>query len=79
MQIVTYSGNPVQRGLSLNGQLGSIMMRSMAINMNDEHLHTLAQMQTFLDGTLALFHGPRKLTAYDAQGNPNVQEMKQGA
>src|SRR3990170_4283958 len=43
-----------QRGLSLNGQLGSIMMRSMVIDMNDEKLHTLAQIQAFLDGTVAL-------------------------
>jgi hypothetical protein len=33
----------------------------------------------YVDGTLALFHGPRKLAAYDAQGNPYVQEMKQAA
>ena len=29
------------------------MMRSMVIDMNDEQLHTLAQMQAFLDGTVA--------------------------
>jgi hypothetical protein len=40
--------------LSLNGQLGSIMMRSMVIDMNDEQLRTMAQMQAFLDGTVAL-------------------------
>ena len=27
------------------------MMRSIVIDMNDEPLHTLAQMQVFLDGT----------------------------
>ena len=30
------------------------MMRGMVIDMNDEQLHTLAQMQAFLDGTVAL-------------------------
>jgi transposase InsO family protein len=30
------------------------MMRSMVIDMNDEQLHTLAQMQAFLDGTVPL-------------------------
>ena len=30
------------------------MMRSMVIDMNDEQLHTLAQMQAFLDGTVAV-------------------------
>jgi len=30
------------------------MMRSMVIDMNDEQLHTLAQMQAFVDGTVAL-------------------------
>ena len=45
---------------SLNERLGSIMMRSMvrgwprAIDMNDEQLHTLAELQAFLDGTVAV-------------------------
>jgi hypothetical protein len=30
------------------------MMRSMLIDMNDEPLHTLAQMQAFVDGTVAV-------------------------
>ena len=30
------------------------MMRGMVIDMNDEHLHTLAQVQAFLDGTVAV-------------------------
>jgi len=30
------------------------MMRCMVIDMNDEQLRTLAQMQAFLDGTVAL-------------------------
>ena len=30
------------------------MMRGMVIDMNDEHLHTLAELQAFLDGTVAV-------------------------
>ena len=30
------------------------MMRGMVIDMNDEQLHTLAQLQAFLDGTVAV-------------------------
>src|ERR1035437_1398848 len=30
------------------------MMRSMVIDMNDNQLHTLAQIQAFLDGTVAV-------------------------
>jgi transposase len=40
---------------------------------------TQVRVHRYVDGTLALFHGPRKLAAYDAQGNPYVQEMKQAA
>ena len=29
-------------------------MRGMVINMNDEQLHTLAQLQAFLDGTITV-------------------------
>ncbi|MDA8256549.1 MAG: nitroreductase [Betaproteobacteria bacterium] len=35
-------------------KLGSIMMWSMVIDMNDEQVHTLAQMQAFVHGTVAL-------------------------
>jgi transposase InsO family protein len=40
--------------LSLNVQLGSIMMRGMVIDMKDEQLLTLAQLQSFVDGTVAV-------------------------
>jgi hypothetical protein len=38
----------------VSGQLGSIMMRNMVIDVNNEQLHTLAQMWAFLDGTVAV-------------------------
>ena len=34
--------------------MGSIMMQSIVIDMNDEQLHTLAQIRAFLDGTVAV-------------------------
>jgi transposase InsO family protein len=40
--------------MSLSGGLGSITMRGMVTEMNDLQLHTLAQLQGFLDGTTAL-------------------------
>jgi hypothetical protein len=43
------------------------------------YVKTQVRVHRYVDGTLALFHGPRKLVAYDAQGNPNLQEMKQAA
>ena len=33
----------------------------------------------YVDGTLGVFHGPRKLAGYDAQGNLPLQELKQAA
>src|SRR3989338_7472847 len=43
------------------------------------YVKTQVRVHRYVDGTLALFHGQRKLAAYDAQGNPIVQEMKQAA
>lgn len=39
-------------GFESEQQAGLITIRSMAIDMNVEQLHTLAQMQASLDGTL---------------------------
>lgn len=43
------------------------------------YVKTQVRVHRYVDGTLALFHGPRKLAVYDAQGNSFVQEMKQAA
>ncbi|MHB1585630.1 MAG: hypothetical protein ACYCRH_02185 [Acidiferrobacteraceae bacterium] len=40
--------------MSLNERPGSIMMRGMVIDMNDEQLRTLADFQAFLTGTVAM-------------------------
>ena len=37
------------------------------------------RVHRYVDGTLALFHGPRKLADYDAQGNSFVQETRKAA
>jgi hypothetical protein len=40
--------------MSLNGVPGSIKLRGMVIDMNDEQLKTLADLQGFLDGTVMM-------------------------
>src|ERR1700730_11614237 len=40
--------------MSLSGLLGSTMIVRVVIHMNDGHLQTLAQLQAFLDGTIAV-------------------------
>ena len=42
-----------QRGMSLNGALGSIM-HGMVIRMNHEQLQTLAQLRAVVDGSAAM-------------------------
>lgn len=44
---------------------GSIMMRSMVIGMNDEQLCTLAQLQGFLDVTMAVTFSVTAEQRYD--------------
>ena len=41
------------------------MMRGMVIDMNDEQLHTLAQLQAFLDGTAAVDFAVAAEARYD--------------
>jgi len=44
------------------------------------YVKTRVRVHRYVDGTLALFHGPRKLAAYDAQGHPAIaQQMQQAA
>jgi hypothetical protein len=37
------------------------------------------RVHRYVDGTTALFHGPRRLAVYDTQGKPIEQELKQAA
>jgi hypothetical protein len=41
------------------------MMRGMVIDMNDEQLHTLAELQAFLDGTVAVDFAMADEARYD--------------
>ena len=41
------------------------MMRGMVIDMNDEQLHTLAELQAFLDGTVAVYFAVAAEARYD--------------
>ena len=43
------------------------------------YVKTCVRVHRYVDRTLALFHGPRRLAVYDAQGQPIVQEMKRAA
>lgn len=50
-----------------------------ATGQRPHYVKTRVRVHRYVDGTLALFHGPRKLAAYDTRGKPIVQEMKQAA
>jgi hypothetical protein len=39
----------------------------------------IVRVHRYVDGTLGVFHGPRKLAGYDAQGNLPLHELKQAA
>jgi hypothetical protein len=44
------------------------------------YVKTRVRVHRYVDGTLALFHGPRRLAVYDAQGQPAIaQQIKQAA
>ena len=54
------------------------MLQIPASSTRAHYLKSQVRVHRYVDGTLALFHGPRKLADYDAQGNP-YEEMKQAA
>ena len=43
------------------------------------YVKVVVRVHCYVDGTLGVFHGPRKLAGYDAQGNLPLQELKQAA
>ena len=51
--------------MSLSRRLEAIMMRGMVIDMNEERLHTVAQLQAFLDGTIAVEFAVAGAERYD--------------
>ena len=58
---------------------------TLQIYANGEHHHyvkTCVRVHRYVDGTLAVFHGPRKLVAYDVDGKCSqdyAKEFKQAA
>ena len=43
------------------------------------YVKVAVRVHRYVDGTMGIFHGPRKLAGYDAQGNLPLQELKQAA
>lgn len=43
------------------------------------YVKVTVRVHRYVDGTLGIFHGPRKLAGYDAQGNLSLPELKQAA
>jgi len=43
------------------------------------YVKVAVRVHRYVDGTLGVFHGPRKLAGYDVQGNLPLQELKQAA
>jgi hypothetical protein len=43
------------------------------------YVKTAVRVHRYVDATLALFHGPRRLAVYDAQGRMIDQAFKQAA
>jgi transposase len=43
------------------------------------YVKVIVRVHCYVDGTLGVFHGPRKLAGYDAQGNLPLQVLKQAA
>lgn len=43
------------------------------------YVKVTVRVHCYVDGTMGIFHGPRKLAGYDRQGNPSIQQFKQAA
>lgn len=43
------------------------------------YVKVTVRVHCYVDGSLGVFHGPRKLAGYDAQGNFLIQELKKAA
>ena len=50
-----------------------------ASNARSHYVKTRVRVHRYVDGTLALFHGPRRLAVYETQGKLIEQEFKQAA
>jgi Homeodomain-like domain len=65
-----------------NDNCVSFETKKLQIPSRGERAHyvkTAVRVHRYVDATLALFHGPRRLAAYDAQGRMIDQQFKQAA
>ncbi len=58
---------------------GGLKLQIPADGARHHYVKVRVRVHRYVDGTLAVFHGPRKLAGYDAQGNLPQQELKQAA
>ena len=65
-----------------NDNCVSFEARKLQIPSRSERAHyvkTSVRVHRYVDGTMALFHGPRRLAVYDAEGKLIEQQFKQAA
>ena len=65
-----------------NDNCVSFEARKLQIPSSSHRAHFVkacVRVHRYVDGTMALFHGPRRLAVYDTQGQPIEQEFKQAA
>ena len=65
-----------------NNNCVSYESMSLQIPKSNNRAHYVkanVRVHQYVDGTMALFHGPRKLAEFDAQGKPIKQELKKAA
>ena len=65
-----------------NNNCVSYESMSLQIPKSNNRAHYVkanVRVHQYVDGTMALFHGPRKLAEFDEQGKPIKQELKKAA
>ena len=60
-------------------RFGGMKLQIPADGARHHYVKVRVRVHRYVDGTLAVFHGPRKLAGYDAQGNLPQPELKQPA
>lgn len=58
---------------------GGMKLQIPADGTRHHYVKVTVRVHRYVDGSLGVFHGPRKLAGYDAQGNLPLQELKQAA
>ncbi len=58
---------------------GGMKLQIPADGARHHYVKVRVRVHRYVDGTLGVFHGPRKLAGYDAQGNLPQLELKQAA